>query len=71
MIVSNTRVAIEERPDADADAHVSGTQAAWVAAFSPDRDRGGLEFSGDRALADRLLDGLAAVPHERRRTAAA
>ena len=35
-----------------------GTTAAWVRAFSPERDRGGLELTGDLQLAGTLLDGL-------------
>jgi hypothetical protein len=37
---------------------VIGTAAAWVKAFSPERDRGGLALSGDLQLAGTLLDGL-------------
>ena len=62
----NGRVEIQERgPDAEgaagADARVSGPLKAWIAAFGPDRDRSGLEVSGDRRLAEALLDGIAAV----------
>jgi DNA-binding HxlR family transcriptional regulator len=64
----NGRLDIEERgPDAegpaatDADAHVSGPLKAWIAAFGPDRDRTGLDFSGNRGLAEALLDGIAVV----------
>ncbi len=42
-----------------ADARVIGTSRAWVKAFSPDGDRDGLELTGDRELANQLLDGLA------------
>jgi HxlR-like helix-turn-helix protein len=54
-------VAIAERTEPDADAHVTGTDKAWVDAFGPEADRSGLELSGDVALAERLLDGLSAV----------
>jgi DNA-binding HxlR family transcriptional regulator len=41
------------------DARVTGTTAAWVEAFSPAGSRSGLTLTGDRHLANRLLDGLA------------
>ena len=52
---------IEERPADSAEARVRGTTEDWIRAFSPERDRTGLELSGDRALAEAVLDGLAAV----------
>ena len=52
---------VDERPADGADATVAGPTAAWVKAFSPERDRTGLEFAGDAQLAGVLLDGLAAV----------
>src|SRR5687768_7589928 len=58
---SGGRVQIAE-PDetpADADARVSGSQAAWIDALGPDADRSGLSFEGDRQLAEALLDGVA------------
>jgi DNA-binding HxlR family transcriptional regulator len=60
LIASGERITIEERAAAQPDAGVSGDVAAWVAACSPDRDRRGLSLTGDRRLADGLLDGLAA-----------
>jgi HxlR-like helix-turn-helix len=54
------RITIEERAATQPEARVTGDIAAWVAAFSPDRERGGLTVSGDRRLAEQLLDGLAA-----------
>jgi DNA-binding HxlR family transcriptional regulator len=54
-------VTVEERPADAAEAHVRGTVEDWVKAFSPERDRSGLELSGDQALAESVLDGLAAV----------
>ncbi len=60
IVVSDDRVSIEEHRASDVDARVSGSKAAWVAAFSPDGDRSALAISGDRAMADLLLDGLAA-----------
>jgi DNA-binding HxlR family transcriptional regulator len=60
LTLSGERVDIAERGAPHADARVTGSVAAWVAAFSPAQDRSGLEFSGDTALASRMLDGLAA-----------
>jgi DNA-binding HxlR family transcriptional regulator len=61
LTASSRQVTIEEREAEGPDARVSGDQAAWVAAFSPQHDRSRLTLSGDRALAERLLDGLVAV----------
>ncbi len=61
LSASPHRVTIEQRKADNPDARVSGDQTAWVSAFSPQHDRSGLTFTGDRALAERLLDGLAAV----------
>ena len=55
---SGDRIAIEERAAEGTDARITGNTAAWVAALSPDHDRSGLTITGDRALAERLLDGL-------------
>ncbi len=52
---------ISEQPPDSADARVSGTNAAWVNAFSPERDRHALQITGDRALAETVLDGLSDV----------
>jgi hypothetical protein len=46
---------------AGAYARVGGPTAAWVKAFSPERDRSGLELTGDVQLAAALLDGLVAA----------
>ena len=54
-------VAVEERSVDGADARVTGPPSAWVKAFSPERDRSGLELTGDVHLAGALLDGLSAV----------
>ena len=53
-------VGIEERPAERPDARVTGNAAAWVAALSPEHDRSGLSVTGDRAFAERLLEGLTA-----------
>jgi DNA-binding HxlR family transcriptional regulator len=65
LIVSDGRVAIEERPDADAQAHVKGTQRDWIGAFAPDGSLDALEVSGDRGLAERVLGSLGAVTAQR------
>ena len=52
-------VSVAERAADHPDARVSGETAAWVRAFAPAQDRGGLHFSGDRSLADAVLGGLA------------
>ena len=59
--LSEQGVNLEERPAGAADARVAGVTDAWVRAFSPDRDRTGLDIVGDQQLAESLLDGLAAV----------
>jgi DNA-binding HxlR family transcriptional regulator len=59
--LSEDGVSVEERPAGGADARVAGPTEAWVKAFSPGRDRSGLDISGDPQLAESLLDGLAAV----------
>jgi DNA-binding HxlR family transcriptional regulator len=57
--LSSEAVTLVECAAAGAGASVAGDTEAWVSAFSPDRDRGGLEIKGDRKLAELLLDGLA------------
>jgi hypothetical protein len=59
--LSDDGVSLEERPADGAGARVAGATDAWVKAFSPERDRSGLDLAGDRQLAETLLDGLAAV----------
>ncbi len=59
--LSEDGVTVEERSADGADARVTGTVEEWVKAFSPERDRSGLQLAGDQTLAEALLDGLAAV----------
>jgi DNA-binding HxlR family transcriptional regulator len=59
--LSDDAVSLEERPADNPDARVHATTEAWIKAFSPERDRSGLELSGDRVLAEVVLDGLAAA----------
>ena len=54
-------VVYEERSGPEADAHVSGPERAWVEAFGPDASRTELEITGDRRLAESVLDGLSVV----------
>jgi DNA-binding HxlR family transcriptional regulator len=54
-------VSVEEGQAGGGAAQISGTTAAWIDAFSPDRDRSGLELGGSRKLAEALLDGLSAL----------
>ncbi len=61
------RPQIAERAAEDARARVSGDTAAWVAAFSPEPSRSGLQISGDRDLAATVLDGLALISARRER----
>jgi DNA-binding HxlR family transcriptional regulator len=62
LTADGDRIAIEERPAERADARITGDTPAWVAALSPDHDRGGLTISGAHELAERLLDDLVAAP---------
>jgi DNA-binding HxlR family transcriptional regulator len=59
--LSEDGVTVEERSADRADSRVSGTLEAWIKAFSPERDRTGLQLGGEQPLAEGLLDGLAAV----------
>ena len=51
-------IELAERGVRRADAAIAGDREAWIAALSPDRDRSGLEISGDERLAAAMLDGL-------------
>ncbi|MGI8594762.1 MAG: winged helix-turn-helix transcriptional regulator [Solirubrobacteraceae bacterium] len=61
LVASRGRVAIEEHPEPEADARVSGSEKAWIEAFSPDGSSKGLQTSGKTQLAELLLDGLRAA----------
>ncbi|MBV9336551.1 MAG: helix-turn-helix transcriptional regulator [Solirubrobacterales bacterium] len=52
-------ISVEERSADGAEARVSGATDQWVRAFSPGRDRSGLELTGNQQLAEALLDALA------------
>lgn len=60
ITVSATEVTVSERGSDRADARVTGDRGAWIRAFSPDRDRDGLEITGDEQLAEMVLEGLVA-----------
>ncbi|MET0769014.1 MAG: helix-turn-helix domain-containing protein [Solirubrobacteraceae bacterium] len=53
------RVEIRERMDGAADATVTGTEEQWITALGPDGTPAGLEFSGERPLAELLLRDFA------------
>jgi DNA-binding HxlR family transcriptional regulator len=54
-------VTAEEGIGDSATARIVGATEAWIGAFSPKRDRGGLEITGRPELAIALLDGLCAL----------
>jgi DNA-binding HxlR family transcriptional regulator len=58
LAVADGRVEVSERPEGEADAVVSGTGDAWVAALGPDGTIAALELSGRRQLAEELLAGF-------------
>jgi DNA-binding HxlR family transcriptional regulator len=58
--VSSDGVIVEEREPREPDARVRGSRSAWVQALAPERDRGGLEITGNRSLAEKLLAHLVA-----------
>jgi hypothetical protein len=59
LTLSSDGASVHERAAERPDARIAGDTAAWISAFSPDGDRGGLEIRGDRELAGRVLEGLA------------
>jgi len=61
MRVARGAMAIEERPAPEADASVSGTERAWIDAFSPAADRRGLTVTGDERLAGTVLEACGAA----------
>jgi hypothetical protein len=67
--LSDGRVELAEQPASNPRARVSGDTSAWVRAFSPERDRGALEISGDAGLAELLLGGLALTSAQRNHAA--
>ena len=64
IALADERVTIEEHPAPDADVHVTGTQQAWIEALGPARSLRGLTITGDRSLAERVLDQFSVAPAE-------
>jgi DNA-binding HxlR family transcriptional regulator len=56
--VTEGAVELAEAAAEHSDARVSGDRSAWIAAFSPDRDRAGLTVRGHAELASSVLDSL-------------
>jgi DNA-binding HxlR family transcriptional regulator len=71
LTVSRGAVTLAERADPTAAAHVTGTEEAWIRAFAPDGTREGLEISGEKTLAESVLDGLAQGDRDAQAAAAA
>jgi DNA-binding HxlR family transcriptional regulator len=72
LSIARGSVTLAERDDAAATAHVTGSEEAWVRAFAPDGSLDGLEVTGDQALAETVLVGLAqSRPEAATQTAAA
>jgi DNA-binding HxlR family transcriptional regulator len=62
MHMARAGMRIEERAEAgDSDARVSGSERAWIDAFSPNGSRSGLTFEGDSAVADGVLEACGAA----------
>jgi DNA-binding HxlR family transcriptional regulator len=68
--VASGRAKMAECEAPEAESRVTGTEAAWVQALGPAASRDGLEFGGDRRLADAVLDGLGHAAAEARSAAA-
>jgi hypothetical protein len=60
LAVADGSVEITEfaQPEAEPDARVTGPVSAWVSALGPGGGAGDLQFSGNRRLADAVLDGF-------------
>jgi hypothetical protein len=52
------RVTIDERPEGQADAVVTGSEEAWISALGPDGAIGALDVEGKRSLAETLVSGF-------------
>jgi DNA-binding HxlR family transcriptional regulator len=59
--LTDDSVTVDEHPADLPDARVTGSEPAWVKAFSPEHDRSGLELTGNQELAGMLIDGLLGV----------
>jgi DNA-binding HxlR family transcriptional regulator len=58
LTVKRGSVTLVEREEPDADAHVVGTERAWIDALVPNGTSKGLEIRGDANLANAVLEGL-------------
>lgn len=58
LSVADGTVTYAERTGSDAECRITGDTHAWIGALGPDAEREGLEVSGDRRMADLLLDAL-------------
>jgi hypothetical protein len=58
VTLTSTGATVAESASRSGDARVYGNAATWVRALSPGADRRGLRISGDRGLAQSLLDTL-------------
>jgi DNA-binding HxlR family transcriptional regulator len=59
LAIGEGEIIVAEREETRPEAQIAGTRTAWISALSPERDRRGLEITGETAIADRLLDALA------------
>jgi DNA-binding HxlR family transcriptional regulator len=67
ITLSDAMPTVTESATTSPDAIISGEPTAWIRAFAPAAERGGLALSGDQALAGALLDQLAlATTHSER-----
>jgi DNA-binding HxlR family transcriptional regulator len=71
MTLSAQTPTVVETAPAAPDATISGETQAWVRAFAPAAERGGLRLSGDKSLAAALLDELALAGKQAGQTARA
>ncbi len=62
ITIAEGEASVAEQPADRPDVRVAGPTSAWVSAFAPGYDRSGLTVTGDRGLAEALLDGLLATP---------
>ena len=72
LTLQGGRVEITEQahPETEPDARVSGPVSAWVSALGPGGSGGDLQFSGQRQLADAVLDGFSQAGGRRAAAAA-
>ena len=70
LVAGDHGLRIEERTAPEASARIEGSERAWIAALGPLGSRAELEISGDRRMANLVLDGFSAVAAHRARRAA-